>query len=39
MEPDKCSGWFWSNWEAIPSPTFAPLRNLMDSGYVPGPGK
>ena len=35
MEPDKCAGWFWSSWQDIPGPIFAPLQKLIDSGFVP----
>jgi 8-oxo-dGTP diphosphatase len=35
MAPDKCAGWFWSSWQDIPRPIFAPLQKLIDSGFVP----
>ncbi|GFR41035.1 hypothetical protein Agub_g1468, partial [Astrephomene gubernaculifera] len=35
MEPDKCEGWSWVPWDAIPEPVFLPLRALKDSPYRP----
>ncbi len=35
MEPHKCAQWQWFDWAALPEPLFAPLRNLLDSGYRP----
>lgn len=35
LEPNKCTGWEWFDWSALPEPLFAPLRNLVDSGYRP----
>jgi 8-oxo-dGTP diphosphatase len=34
-EPDKCAGWHWYPWNALPTPLFAPLSSLQLSGYVP----
>jgi len=34
-EPDKCAGWGWYCWGDWPEPLFAPLKTLVDSGYVP----
>jgi len=34
-EPDKCEGWAWFDWSALPSPLFLPIRNLLVSGYAP----
>lgn len=34
-EPDKCAGWQWFPWDALPTPLFAPLASLQESGYVP----
>ncbi len=36
-EPEKCSGWAWFHWTALPSPLFKPLAALHASGYVPPP--
>lgn len=35
LEPDKCEGWHWCNWQALPQPLFLPLQNLVASGWVP----
>lgn len=29
MEPEKCEGWEWFDWEALPSPLFLPTQNLI----------
>jgi 8-oxo-dGTP diphosphatase len=34
-EPDKCAGWEWHAWQALPAPLFAPLGSLRRSGYDP----
>ncbi|MFC1641025.1 NUDIX hydrolase [Patescibacteria group bacterium] len=26
---DKCEGWFWANWDHMPSPLFLPLINFQ----------
>lgn len=37
MEPDKCEGWQWFSWQALPAPLFAPLQSLVDQGFgLPG---
>ena len=35
MEPDKCAGWFWADWNDLPTPMFPPLKGLHDSGFNP----
>jgi 8-oxo-dGTP diphosphatase len=35
MEPDKCAGWGWFDWSALPQPLFQPLSTLWRSGFVP----
>lgn len=35
MEPDKCLGWAWFDWDQLPQPLFLPLHNLRASGYRP----
>ena len=34
-EPDKCLGWHWFAWNALPSPLFAPLAALVATGWTP----
>ncbi|MEO1368515.1 MAG: NUDIX domain-containing protein [Acidobacteriota bacterium] len=38
LEPDKCDGWEWRPWDALPEPLFVPLANLRAQGFVPRPG-
>lgn len=33
MEPHKCQGWFWHDFDSLPQPLFAPLERLLDSGW------
>ena len=35
LEPEKCAGWEWHDWRALPSPLFAPLASLVARGFVP----
>jgi len=37
LEPQKCDGWSWHDWDALPEPLFAPLASLHRSGWRPGP--
>eukprot|EP00282_Hemiselmis_andersenii_P015765 CAMPEP_0114125694 /NCGR_PEP_ID=MMETSP0043_2-20121206/9436_1 /TAXON_ID=464988 /ORGANISM="Hemiselmis andersenii, Strain CCMP644" /LENGTH=166 /DNA_ID=CAMNT_0001218635 /DNA_START=380 /DNA_END=880 /DNA_ORIENTATION=+ len=32
-EPDKCEGWFWADWNNIPTGQFASLSNLNSSPF------
>ena len=34
-EPDKCHGWQWFHWDALPAPLFAPTQSLLDTGFDP----
>lgn len=34
-EPEKCQGWEWFSWNALPSNLFLPVRNLIKQGYNP----
>ncbi len=34
-EPDKCVAWQWFAWDNLPTPLFAPLQSLVESGFVP----
>lgn len=35
LEPERCEGWQWCRWSALPQPLFRPLATLHTSGYVP----
>jgi 8-oxo-dGTP diphosphatase len=35
MEPEKCEGWSWFEWEYLPAPLFLPLVNLLKQGFQP----
>jgi 8-oxo-dGTP diphosphatase len=35
LEPNKCRGWKWFNWSALPENLFKPLKTLVEHGYVP----
>jgi 8-oxo-dGTP diphosphatase len=35
LEPDKCEGWAWFEWSALPEPLFTPLGSLRRSGFDP----
>ena len=37
MEPEKCDGWSWFDWEDLPQPLFLPIQNLIKQGFVPTP--
>lgn len=34
-EPEKCAGWSWWSWDAMPTPLFAPLASLRARGFTP----
>jgi 8-oxo-dGTP diphosphatase len=34
-EPDKCAEWRWCAWEALPTPRFLPITQLLALGYRP----
>ncbi|MGJ7603598.1 nucleotide triphosphate diphosphatase NUDT15 [Variovorax sp. LT1R20] len=34
LEPHKCEGWAWFDWNDLPQPLFAPLQSLVASGYI-----
>jgi len=36
LEPAKCAGWGWHDWDAPPAPLFAPLASLRARGFAPG---
>lgn len=29
LEPNKCEGWHWFEWDELPSPLFKPIRSLI----------
>ena len=35
MEPEKTAAWEWRDWDALPTPLFAPLASLRARGFVP----
>ena len=35
VEPDKCDGWAWYEWERLPDPLFKPLEVLVKTGFNP----
>ncbi len=32
-EPNKCAGWGWYLWNALPAPLFPPLETLVQLGF------
>ncbi|KAM5567598.1 geranyl diphosphate phosphohydrolase [Rosa sericea] len=37
VEPDKCDGWGWYEWDDLPKPLFWPLEKMVQSGFSPFP--
>lgn len=37
LEPDKCHGWDWYDWNNLPQPLFWPLEKMVQSGFNPFP--
>ena len=35
LEPDKCAGWAWFAWDALPEPLFLPLIHLRAQDWHP----
>lgn len=35
MEPEKCDGWEWFDWNKLPQPLFIPVQNLQKMRYNP----
>lgn len=35
VEPAKCGGWGWYDWDELPSPLFLPIANLLAQGFDP----
>lgn len=39
VEPDKCDGWDWYDWDNLPEPLFRPLKKIIQTGFNPFPCK
>ncbi|GAV73297.1 NUDIX domain-containing protein, partial [Cephalotus follicularis] len=37
LEPNKCYGWDWYDWNNLPNPLFWPLEKMVTSGFNPFP--
>ncbi|GLT91737.1 hypothetical protein SLE2022_096100 [Rubroshorea leprosula] len=37
LEPEKCDGWDWYEWDKLPQPLFRPLEEMVRSGLNPFP--
>jgi 8-oxo-dGTP diphosphatase len=37
LEPEKCDGWGWYRWSALPQPLFLATAHLVESGWHPEP--
>jgi 8-oxo-dGTP diphosphatase len=35
LEPDKCGGWEWFDWDDLPHPLFRPFESLLKLGFSP----
>jgi 8-oxo-dGTP diphosphatase len=35
-EPDKCDGWRWCTWDALPEPLFLPIQHLREQMSAAG---
>ncbi|MCI08355.1 nudix hydrolase 1-like [Trifolium medium] len=35
LEPEKCDGWDWFEWEKLPQPLFWPLEKMLKGGFDP----
>jgi 8-oxo-dGTP diphosphatase len=35
MEPEKCDGWDWFDWNELPQPLFIPIQNLLKTNFYP----
>lgn len=35
MEPNKCLGWKWIEWDKLPKNLFLPIKNLIKQNYNP----
>ncbi|XP_010265328.1 PREDICTED: nudix hydrolase 1 [Nelumbo nucifera] len=39
LEPNKCDGWDWFDWNNLPQPLFRPLKAMAESGFNPFPSR
>ncbi|XP_059448194.1 nudix hydrolase 1 [Corylus avellana] len=37
LEPGKCDGWDWYEWDNLPTPLFWPLQKMVQEGFNPFP--
>ncbi|KAL6953896.1 Nudix (Nucleoside diphosphate linked moiety X)-type motif 1 [Sarracenia purpurea var. burkii] len=37
LEPEKCGGWGWYDWNNLPKPLFGPLETMAMAGFDPFP--
>ncbi|GMY26769.1 nudix hydrolase 1-like [Fagus crenata] len=37
LEPHKCDGWDWYDWDNLPKPLFWPLEKMVQAGFNPFP--
>lgn len=37
LEPHKCDGWDWYDWDNTPKPLFPPLQKMVEEGFSPFP--
>ncbi|RDX89954.1 Geranyl diphosphate phosphohydrolase, partial [Mucuna pruriens] len=37
LEPHKCDGWEWYEWDHLPHPLFGPLHKMVIQGFHPFP--
>ncbi|KAE9451113.1 hypothetical protein C3L33_17032, partial [Rhododendron williamsianum] len=37
LEPKKCGGWDWYDWNSLPKPMFGPLETMIQGGFNPFP--
>ncbi|XP_010681389.2 nudix hydrolase 1 [Beta vulgaris subsp. vulgaris] len=35
IEPEKCDGWDWYDWDNLPQPLFWPLEKMVNDGFNP----
>ncbi|GAB2297085.1 Nudix (Nucleoside diphosphate linked moiety X)-type motif 1 [Dionaea muscipula] len=35
LEPEKCEGWGWYDWNDLPKPLFQPLAKIVLNGFSP----